>query len=126
MSITRTVVMPAILSTYYEWENGTSTSSGIQFSDNKLTVAVHYPSRKHLQRKWIAIQYRGKVYGLTPEDAIQVTDRFASKRYERQMGTRYTHRLDCSRKLKKLITGVGGGLSTGATFWVIDKPKVKK
>lgn len=121
--VRRSAVMPAILSTYYEWENGRSTSSGIPFDDDKLTVAVHYPSRAWLQYKYIAIENGGKIFGLTPEDKIQVTDRFMSKRLERSMGTRYTHRLDCSPKLKQLITGVRGGLTPGAKFWVIDEPK---
>lgn len=93
---------PCILSTYWEWENGTSTASGVPFDDDGLTVAVHNGSRRDLLNHHIEIKYGNKTV------RALVTDVFI--RWDLK------ERLDCSPRLKQLLTGERGGLTKGAYF----------
>jgi hypothetical protein len=117
---------PAHLSVYTERENGKSTKSGIPFDDDKRTVAVHL-SRISWLYKYVAVEYQGHIYGLTPEDSLQVTDTFASRYYERKLGSLYILRLDCSKAAKRLITGNSSGVTLNVRVWLLpSKPKKNK
>ena len=83
-------------------ESGTRTATGIPWSDNKLVVAIHYPTRKHLLRKYVELEYKGR------KVKARVIDTFV--RYDLK------HRIDCSTRVIYALTGTRGGLHRGAKF----------
>lgn len=88
-------------------ESGTRTATGIPWSDRQLVVAVHYPSRKHLLRKFIEIEYKGR------KVTARVIDTFVRKDL--------AHRIDCSTRVVYALTGTRGGLHRGAKFREVKK-----
>lgn len=93
---------PCTLSHNTVAESGTVTATGIPWSDTELVVAIHYPSRKHLLRKYIELEYKGK------RVTARVIDTFVRKDL--------AHRIDCSTRVVYALTGTRGGLHRGAKF----------